>query len=100
MSLTIALDELEATGWRTLDTSGCMYDGDGRPYPGPRRVADEFASAGFRFGLERIDRFSCVKATWQAVDGSPSGSVVGQTDQEAAVYALAHLRRLLVDSAR
>lgn len=96
MSLSIAIDELQATGWSTLDTTGCLFDSDGRPYPGPRRVAQEFAAAGFQFGVERSDRFACVKAAWKQPDGAIEGSVVGQTDQEAAVFALASLRRSMV----
>lgn len=96
MSLAIAIDELQATGWSAWDTTGCLFDSDGRMFPGPARVSDEFVAAGFQFRLEKSDQFACVKATWSQPDGSPAGSVVGQSDREAAAFALAHLRRQLV----
>ena len=96
MSLNIALDELRATGWTGLDSAGCAFDAEGRSYPTVGRVSREFAAAGFTFELKRLDRFNCVRAEWRDAGGSDTGHVVGQTPEEAAVYALAQFRRALV----
>lgn len=96
MGLNLALDELRATGWSDLDSTGCSYDVDGRAYPSVSRVRQEFAAAGVEFKLERIDQYSCVRASWGGTaGGADAGAVVGYTEAEAAVYALAHLRRML-----
>lgn len=95
MELTLALDELRATGWSDLDSTGCAYDGDARAYPSVARVRQEFAAAGFEFRVERVDQYSCVRAAWSEKSGTNSGAVVGYTEAEAAVYALAQLRRAL-----
>ncbi len=95
MGLTLALDELRATGWSDLDSTGCSYDGDARAYPSVARVRQEFTAAGFEFRLERVDQYSCVRAAWCDQSGASRGAVVGYTEAEAAVYALAHLRRTL-----
>jgi hypothetical protein len=95
MGLNLALDELRATGWSDLDSTGCAYDTDGRAYPGAVRVAQEFAAAGFDFKVERVDQYACYRASWRERSGTESGAVVGFTEAEAAVYALAQLRRTL-----
>ncbi len=92
MGLDFAIDELMSTGWTALDTSGCQRSG-ARPYPTVARVADEFRAAGLDFVVRHVQLFDCYRAEWRDTAGQNSGAVVGQTEAEAAVYALAQLRR-------
>ncbi len=93
MGLNIALDELRATGWLSLDSAGCSFDSEGRAYPGVARVSREFAEAGYGLEIKHLAKFNCVQAEWRDAAGADIGHVVGQTPEEAAVYALAQLRR-------
>lgn len=99
MSLNIALDELRATGWTSLNSADCGYDADGRAFPRLPRVEAEFKDAGFAFDVRRIEKYNCARATWRDAAGAEAGSVVGATPEEAAVFALAQLRRSLVNAA-
>lgn len=97
MGLDFALDELFATGWTSLDTAnGPVQHTAGRAHPSVERVKQEFAAAGCPFTIRRVDRFNCYRAEWTNPDGQTTGSVVGHSEAEAAVYALAQLRRQLV----
>ncbi len=93
MGLDFAIDELYATGWNTLDTSGCAHHQDGRVFPSPGRVAAEFREAGFELTLSHVQLFDCYRAEWRTTSGDSAGAVVGKTEPEAAVYALSQLRR-------
>lgn len=94
MALSFALDELMATGWAGLDSSGCGFDVDGRAYPTVATVRREFNAAGFAFDVNKSDQYKCFRASWREVgESQDAGAVVGHSEQEAAVYALAHLRR-------
>lgn len=96
MSLSIAIDQLCLTGWSTLDTSGCGYDAEGRVYPSLVRVRGEFARAGFELEVEHIVEFNCFRARWREAGTTGfAGSVAGVSEPEAAVFALAQLRRSL-----
>ncbi len=95
MGLDFALDELYASGWSTLDTSGCSHAADGRLFPGMGRILREFEAAGFELSLRKIDLFDCFRAEWRTPDGAAAGGVVGRDESEAAVYALAQMRRTL-----
>lgn len=95
MGLDFAIDELYSTGWSTLDTSGCAYAADGRLFPGADRIGREFEAAGFGFSVRRNEDFDCFRAEWRAPDGVAVGGVIGRTESEAAVYALAQMRRAL-----
>lgn len=92
MGLDFAIDQLFATGWSALDTTGCEFHA-GRCYPGLGRVMREFASSGADLSLRKIDLFDCFRAEWRDATGRALGGVVGQTEIEAAVYALAQFRR-------
>ena len=94
MGLDFAIDELMSTGWTALDTTGCQRSG-ARPYPTVGRVAEEFKAAGLEFTVRHVQLFDCYRAEWRDSAGKATGAVVGQTDAEAAVYALAQLRRQL-----
>jgi hypothetical protein len=92
MGLDFAIEQLFATGWSALDTTGCEYH-QGRCYPGLGRVMREFAAAGADLSLRKIDLFDCYRAEWRDHAGHALGGVVGHTETEAAVYALATFRR-------
>jgi hypothetical protein len=93
MGLDYALDELYASGWTNLDSSGCGHHADGRGYPKVDRVRDEFAASGLGFNLRRIDVFNCYRAEWADEGGQVLGAVVSHNEVEAAVFALARFRR-------
>jgi len=91
MGLEFALDELYATGWSDLDSSGCSHHSDGRAFPRVERVKQEFAAAGLDLALERVDAFNCYRAKW--TDSTSPHAVVSHSESEAAVFALARMRR-------
>jgi len=93
MGLDFAIDELYATGWSTLDTRDCAHTANGRVYPLVDRVRREFERAGYTLTIRFVQLFDCHRAEWSDAAGAPVGAVVGQSDQEAAVYALAQMRR-------
>ena len=93
MGLDYAIDELHATGWAVLDSTGCLTAPDGRLYPGLQRVQETFRRAGCTLTLKKADLFDCYRAAWTDATGQAAGAVVGQTEDEAAVFALAQLRR-------
>jgi hypothetical protein len=95
MGLDFAIDELYATGWTALDSSGCLRHSDGRWFPDVSRAVDEFRTAGYDLTVRHIQLFDCFRAEWKNGGGLPSGAVVGRSQSEAAVYALSHLRRRL-----
>jgi len=93
MGLDIAIEELYATGWSSLDTTGHEYSPGGRLYPTVERAEQEFASGGRALPIRKVDLFDCYRAEWTDSSGAAAGAVVGQSEAEAAVYALAQLRR-------
>lgn len=92
MGLEFAIQQLLDTGWTTLDTTGCEYL-RARAYPGLGRIMREFQAAGAELSLRKVDLFDCYRAEWTDASGRPMGGVVGQSEIEAAVYALAQFRR-------
>ncbi len=98
MGIDFAIDELYATGWTSLDSAGCGRHDDGRAYPTPETVGREFEQAGYELSLRHIQLFDCYRAEWRDAGGAAAGAVVGQTDAEAAVYALSQLRRAIAIS--
>ena len=99
MGLDFAIDELYATGWTSLDSSGCTHHTDGRAYPSVGTVRGTFKSAGFDLTVRHVQLFDCYRAEWRDGSGNAAGAVVGRTEAEAAVYALSQLRRSLVGAA-
>jgi hypothetical protein len=95
MGLDFAIDELYATGWSALDSTGCAHHTDGRAFPAVGRIADEFRTAGFELTLRFVQLFDCYRAEWRDGAGSAAGAVVGHSEAEAAVYALSQMRRQL-----
>ncbi len=93
MGLDFAIDELYATGWSALDTSGCEHTSAGRLFPSFKRVVKDFENAGCVLRLRHVAEFDCYRAEWSDKRGAPLGAVVGRSQDEAAVYALAQWRR-------
>lgn len=98
MGLDYAIDALYGAGWSATDLTGCEHSPSGRPYPGLKRAEQEFAAAGFRLRVRHIASFDCHRAEWTDSLGRAVGAVVGSTQDEAAVYALAQLRRAAVNA--
>jgi hypothetical protein len=94
MGLDFAIEELYATGWSALDSSGCKHQG-GRAYPTQERVRREFAEAGFDLTIRHIQLFDTYRAEWRDAQGQARGGVIGKSEAEVAVYALSRLRREL-----
>lgn len=93
MGLDFAIDELYSTGWAAPHGEGCEHSPSGRLFPGVRRIESEFESSGRRLRIRYIAVFDCHRAEWTDERGEAEGAVVGATEQEAAVYALAQLRK-------
>ena len=96
MGISIALDELLASGWSGLDSAGCSFDETGRAFPTVQRVGQEFAAAGFDLAITHMATFDCYRAEWrEAGAAAVAGSTVSRSQNEAAIHALAQLRRSL-----
>lgn len=93
MGLEFAIEELCSTGWSPLDTSGCEADAQGRWMPTLDRIRREFEAEGYTLEVRHVQLFDCYRAEWSDRAGQPAGGVVGQSDREAALFALATLRR-------
>lgn len=93
MGLDFAIDALYDTGWKGAEMSPRHHDG--RPYPSPDAVKAFFHEHGFELGVRHIQLFDCYRAEWRDADGQAGGAVVGQSAEEAAVYAMSQLRRQL-----
>lgn len=96
MGLDFAIDELYATGWQALDSTGCEYHKDGRPFPAISRIVQFFRENGYELTIRYVQLFDCYRAEWRDATGQAAGAVVGQSEAEAAVYAMSQLRRHLV----
>ena len=99
MGLDFAIDELYASGWAALDTAGCKPSGDGRWVPGIERIREELGRLGLTLSTKHVQLFDCCRAEWADASGHALGSVVGSTELEAAVYALAQVRRSVAATA-
>jgi hypothetical protein len=100
MNLEFSVDKLYETGWQpdSPPKSGAVAPGlerlpDGRLYPTILKIQEIFASAGFELAIRYVQLFDCYRAVWTDRTGAAAGAVVGSDDREAAVYALAQLRR-------
>ena len=100
MNLTYAVDRLYDGGWQPQDDSleaPLERLPDGRLYPSVAAVTREFADAGLALSVRHTPQFSCYRATWAPTDPNAdgdhvTGTVIGTSEREAAVYALAQLR--------
>jgi hypothetical protein len=101
MNLDYAVERLYDTGW--IPTMGDEFDllDDGRRYPTPQSVQRLFEGEGLQLVIKHNLMFNCYRATWapagEEVDSDhpadrTHGTVIGSSEHEAAVYALAQLR--------
>jgi len=97
MSLSYAVERLYQAGWKP-DHSSLQRLPDGRAYPTIASIQNEFAAAGLRLSVKPNPAFKCAHATWaplgETLDAGHlpddrHGTVVGSSEPEAAVYALA-----------
>jgi hypothetical protein len=94
MGLEFAIDALYESGWSPEGDGEVVVHGDGRAYPSSTLVRAAFRDAGFELSVRHIQLFDCYRAEWSDSSGQ-AGAVVGQSAEEAAVYALSQLRRQL-----
>ena len=101
MNLDYAVDRLYESGWFPLSGEGDYEQlADGRRYPSVESVRREFARAGLSLVIKHNLIYNCHRATWAplgdahdpASNDQRHGTVVGASEYEAAVYALAQLR--------
>lgn len=95
MGLDFAIDALYQTDFKPGDAVDCKVHRDGRSYPTVRAVGERFEHAGYSLTIRHVQLFDCYRAEWRDGNGDARGAVVGQTSEEAAVYALSLLRRQL-----
>ncbi len=93
MNLEFSVDKLYETLWAPEDKNGCEKLPDGRLYPSVMKVQAAFASRGYELAIRYVQLFDCYRAVWTDKTGAAAGAVVGADEREAAVYALAQLRR-------
>jgi hypothetical protein len=98
MGLDFAIDALYASGWHA-EVKGLPTHRDGRAYPSADLVRDCFAEQGLELSVRHIQLFDCYRAEWTDREGQPRGAVVGQTAEEASVYALSRLLGRAADPA-
>lgn len=95
MNLEFSVDKLYETGWQPIDPTGCERLPDGRLYPTVQKIQQIFAAHGYELAIRYVQLFDCHRAVWTNRSGTAEGAVVGAEDREAAVYALAQLRKSL-----
>lgn len=91
MTIDFAVDRLYEAGWNPSRDAEWETLPDGRKVPSPSSVRREFADAGLELAIKQNFIFDCFRATWTR-DGKVEGTVIGDSEMEATVYALAQLR--------
>ena len=104
MNLEFSVDKLYETGWQpepgaTAASTGMERLGDGRLYPSVLKIQEIFAGSGFELAIRYVQLFDCYRAVWTDGNGTAAGAVVGSDEREAAVYALAQLRKATAPTA-
>ena len=104
MNLDYAVDRLYESGWAPVFGNSQVYDAlaDGRRFPSTESIYREFEHADLKLVIKHNLVFDTYRATWaprtELADSTPAqearrfGTVIGSSEQEAAVYALAQLR--------
>ena len=104
MNLDYAVDRLYESGWAPVFVNSDQYETllDGRRFPGVESIRREFECAGLRLIIKHNLVFDTHRATWSPInelnDSTPAqearryGTVIGSSEEEAAVYAMAQLR--------
>jgi hypothetical protein len=107
MNLEYSVDQLYETGWQPEPSWRKPAEGpemerlpDGRLYPSVLRVQQLFASQGYELAIRYVQLFECYRASWTDRQGSPAGAVVGTDEREAAVFALAQLRKTVAQAGK
>ena len=99
--LNYAVDRLFDTGWTPAADIDLDRLPDGRAIPSVLGVQREFARAGLELSIKHNLVFNCYRSTWgpltQPLDPASDaddihGTVIGDCEREAAVYALAQFR--------
>ena len=93
MSLAFAIDALYDTGWHPTDPDGVRRHSDGRAFPSADAARRFFADRGLSLSVRHIQLFGCYRAEWAAADGRTIGAVVGMSEEEAAVFAMARVQK-------
>lgn len=95
MGLNFAIDALYASGWTPAESAACKPSPEGRSYPNEQTVGRYFQEHGCELSVRYVPLFDCYRAEWRehAAPQGFAGAVVGQSAEEAAVYAFAQLRR-------
>src|SRR4051812_24364950 len=106
MNLEFAVDKLYETGWlpnsaahAASPQTGLERLGDGRLFPSLLKIQEIFAQSGFELAIRYVQLFDCYRAVWTDASGAAAGAVVGSDEREAAVYALAQLRKSMAPAA-
>lgn len=92
MNIDFAVERLYDVGWSAAFNTDVEVLPDGRKVPTIAAVQTEFARAGLELTITHKLMFGCYRATWASNEGD-RGTVIGDSEIEAAVYALAQLRR-------
>jgi hypothetical protein len=93
MGLDFAVDALYATDFQAGEVSSCRTHRDGRAIPTLGAIGDAFRAHGCELSIRHVQLFDCHRAEWRDEAGNIAGAVVGQSAEEAGVYALALLRQ-------
>jgi len=93
MSLAFAIDALYDTGWHPTDPDGVRRHSDGRPFPSADAARRFFESRGLNLSVKHIQLFGCYRAEWADAAGRTVGAVVGMSEDEAAVFAMARVQK-------
>jgi len=91
--LDFAIDLLYAGGWNPGDGRECEQHPDGRAYPTIERVQRELRDLGHELEITHVQLFDCHRASWTDEEGRPAGAVVGSSEAETAIDALARVRQ-------
>jgi hypothetical protein len=104
MNLDYAVDRLYESGWAPVFGTSDAYEtlADGRRFPALDAIDREFERAGLSLQIKHNLVFDTYRASWAPIselnDSTPAqearrfGTVIGNSEQEAAVYALALMR--------
>ncbi len=95
MGLNFAIDALYASGWTPDEPAACKKSVEGRAFPNEQSVGRYFRDHGCELAVTHVPLFDCYRAAWRDHDNANglAGAVVGQSAEEAAVYAMSQLRR-------
>lgn len=103
MSIQFAVDRLYEVGWLAEEGAELPRLKDGRRYPDVADVKRAFNDMGLSLNIKQNLMFDCFRANWgpvgeitvvAGIEDAEHGNVVGKSEVEAAVFALAKLIEL------